>query len=77
MLALPSIPTVAPGIPAGSGAAEPPPGVTEDGFVKVTVTDPLAPAFATIPDPALVIVRLCVTGAEATPRAETAVSVTT
>jgi hypothetical protein len=51
--------------------------VLEAGFVNVTVTVPLAPAFATTPDPALVTVKLCVTGAEAVPRLEIAVRVTT
>jgi hypothetical protein len=47
------------------------------GFVNVRVFVESAPAFATTPDPALVTVRLCVTAAEAVPRLEIAVRVTT
>jgi hypothetical protein len=51
--------------------------VLEAGFVNVTVLVEFAPAFATTPDPALDTVRLCVTGADAVPRLEIAVRVTT
>ena len=40
------------------GAARPSAPVELLGLVKVTATDPLAPALATTPEPALVTVRL-------------------
>jgi hypothetical protein len=51
--------------------------VLEDGFVNVTPVVEFAPALATTPEPALVTVRLWVTGADAVPRLEIAVRVTT